>query len=264
MRAATAALAALALLSGAGVAAVAAPDCGVDTEVVSGCPVLAPGDYAEIPDSHVADVEPVAGVPRPTGSGCTLGVLLADPRGTRYFAYAGHCAAHAAPGARVVDRGGHLVGTLVYAVYDHGHGRDIAIVKVAADRRTSPAVRGVGGPTGLLTGTAPAGPVEFSGSSAGGAAGHARSTTTTGIGRGFAFRLGPEPVPGDSGSPVLLPDGRLAGEFIGYLNGSGDPAGEDPASWQAGPTYAYRMDRQIALASAALRTRLRLLTAPLA
>jgi hypothetical protein len=104
----------------------------------------------------------------------------------------------------------------------------------------------------------------FSGSSASGTVQHARSTTTTGIGREFAFRLGPEPVPGDSGSPVLLPDGRLAGEFIGYLNGSGAPAGDDPAVWQAGPTYGFRMDRQLALASAALRTRLRLLTAPLA
>jgi hypothetical protein len=264
MRAGTAAVAALALFSGGRVATAATPDCGVGTEVVSGCPVLAPGDYAEIAGSNVVEVQPVTSVPRPTGSGCTLGVLLADPRGARYFAYAGHCATGAKPGARVLDRGAHLVGTLVYAGYDHDHGRDIAIVKVAAGRRTDPAVRGVGGPTGMLTGTAPAGPVEFSGSSAAGTAGHARTTKTTGIGRGFAFRLGPEPVPGDSGSPVLLPDGRLAGEFIGYLNGSGDQAGEDPAGWAAGPTYAYRMDRQIALASAALRTRLRLLTAPLA
>jgi hypothetical protein len=248
----------------AGTAGAAAPDCGVDTEVVSGCPVLAPGDYAEIAGSNVVEVEPFAAAPRPTGSGCTLGVLLADPRGARYFTYAGHCATGATPGARVLDRGGHLVGTLVYAVYDHDQGRDVAIVKVAQGRRTDPAVRGVGGPTGLLTTTAPAGPVEFSGSSAPGAVAHARSSTTTGIGSGFTFRLGPEPVPGDSGSPVLLPDGRVAGEFIGYLNGSGDPSGEDPQRWVAGPTYAFRMDRQLALASAALRTRLRLLTAPLA
>lgn len=240
-----------------------AASCGVDAEVLSGCPVLAPGDYAEIRTSTVVDVQPVTQVARPAGSGCTLGALLRDPRGRRYFTYAGHCAVPAATGAAVLDRGGHLVGTLAFAAYDHDRGVDIALIRVAAGRRTDPAVRGWGGPTGLLTGTAPAGAVRFSGSSAAGLAGQGRSSTTPGIDRSPAFRLGPEPVPGDSGSPVLLPDGRLAGEFIGYLNGSGDADGEDSSGWVAGPTYAFRLDRQIGLAARALGTRLTLLTAPL-
>jgi hypothetical protein len=257
-------VAAVALLAVAGApAATAAPACSVDSEVVSGCAVVAPGDYAEVTGSHVVEVEPVGGVLRPPLSGCTLGALLADARGQRYFTYAGHCARPAAKGAKVVDRGGHLVGTLVFATYDHERGRDIALVKVAPGRRTDPAIRGWGGPTGLLKGTAPAGPVRFSGSSAAGLAGQARSSTTTGVGTGYSFRLGAEPVPGDSGSPVLLADGRLAGEFIGYLNGSGDPSGEDPAGWRAGPTYAYRMDRQLAIAAKGTGLTLRLLTAPL-
>jgi hypothetical protein len=258
------ALAAGVLLAAVAKVAVAAPvTCGIDTEVVSGCPVAAPGDYAEIRTSTVVDVQPVTQVTRPPGSGCTLGALLRDERGRRYFTYAGHCAVPAAVGAPVLDRGSHLIGTLAFAAYDHERGVDIALVQVAAGRRTDPAVRGWGGPTGLLTGVAPAGPVRFSGSSAAGLAGQARSSTTVGIDRSLAFRLGPEPVPGDSGSPILLADGRLAGEFIGYLNGSGEADGENPAGWADGPTYAYRMDRQIAIAAGALRTRLTLLTAPL-
>lgn len=262
MRSYVLAVALLVAAAGAPVAT-AAPACTVDAEVVTGCAVVAPGDYAEVTGSQVVEVRPVGGVYRPPASGCTLGALLADSRGRRYFTYAGHCAHPAATGAKVVDRGGHLVGTLVFVAYDHERGRDIALVKVAPGRRTDPAIRGWGGPTGLLKGTAPAGPVRFSGSSAAGLAGQARSSTTTGIGTGHSFRLGAEPVPGDSGSPVLLADGRLAGEFIGYLNGSGDPAGDDPAGWPAGPTYAYRMDRQLAIAAKGTGLRLRLLTAPL-
>lgn len=94
------------------------------------------------------------------GTGCSLGVILEDPRGRYYGLSAGHCAEEGGAGSDVklmhTPAGNPHIGTVEAFHWDNDGWHDWALIAFDADDRRNgnitPSIRNWTGPTGVLTG----------------------------------------------------------------------------------------------------------------
>ncbi|MBI4729243.1 MAG: hypothetical protein HY775_07025 [Acidobacteria bacterium] len=269
---ALAAVAALGALLPASTDAIASP------ERPASCAAGAPSGPAPVGASPCSGVRPGAIIGGMGGGGCTANFLFAGSDGRRYMGTAGHCVQGQGvadldrtwkPGkgpevmledqplpvhASAIGWGGRRIGEVAYAA--HTSSRDFALVRLDRGVPASPALCHFGGPTGTYSGVAdrfePA--LYYLYGNGVGLGSVAPGRTLVG-GRPMAesnFTVFGLVAFGDSGSPVILSDGRA----VGVLSGESIPDGY-------GIVLIQRLPWELTHAQKALRIRLRLLTAPL-
>ena len=215
--------------------------------------------------------------PNPDGDGtCTIGFLFtataADGTTRRFIGTAGHCvlefivdktwAFGDGPVAQAVGEDGtpDFIGHYVYAVYDVAIGRDFALIELLPHVEVNPQLCYWGGPVGIFNGT-PKGELtklrQF-GHSVFATIGEARTGYANDLSRTDQVWMAGAAMQGDSGGPVVLPNG----EALGVLVAIGGMATEGMMAGDAGFLMVQRLDYELQRAEAALGVDLQMLTAP--
>ncbi|PSG96768.1 hypothetical protein BRD56_08270 [Thermoplasmatales archaeon SW_10_69_26] len=220
-------------------------DASDDNETSAGSDDSSSGETRSWPDPDEASIRPGVQV---TGTGqCTSNFLYRTPdNATLMLGVAAHCVADAPqlgsngcsdqvdplePGAQVDIEGASQPGVLVYSSWFAMQAanvtdtticneNDFALVAIdPADRsKVHPAVRGVGGPTGLASDVAIGDEVRWYGSTSASprttATSQHRGTVVSSTNWTFEAYSASPGIPGDSGSGVMLGDGGAAGVLV--------------------------------------------------
>ncbi|HET6911030.1 MAG TPA: hypothetical protein VFH54_16990 [Mycobacteriales bacterium] len=246
----TLALLALLVLSPATLGRASPPSLGCDdsgyVDSLGHCSPLHPGDSVSFPGFY-----------------CTLNFLWVDPRGNRYFGTAGHCTLGIKIGAVASDGLGRPIGHLVYSVWNASNdAEDFALIRLNAHVTAASSMRHWGGPTRTFTGyTGDPSTLCFFGQADGLAdAAAARNLITTSVTQPEIVLVNGVISFGDSGAPVIMPDGQALGWVESIADSYHLPASIAHGGVELGEEVVTRIGPAVASAEKALHTKLRLLT----
>ncbi len=224
-------------------------------------PVATPPLPLPQPSGACPGIRPGARMDAP--SGCTYNFVFQDAASKLYIGTAGHCVS--AAGDRVSAAGIGEFGTVRYAIAQDV-GTDFALIEIDADKyaQVTPAMCHWGGPTAADDGAAPlgTGTKQYGHGVVLGQNDATRARQGELIVWESAYWRATHPVTGgDSGSPMMLADGRAAGVVTHLSFSFSYPDHPESA---ASTSSGTRLQRAIALAEGATGLDLTLLTAPLA
>ncbi|HEV8361205.1 MAG TPA: trypsin-like serine protease [Candidatus Thermoplasmatota archaeon] len=205
-------------------------------------PGLDPGSAQE---THSCSGEIRPGAPMTSPSVCTMSWILRDDEGRNYQTTAGHCAP--VRGQTVSVQGVGPIGTVVFTTGDGGFGNDIALVRITPGLAVNPTLCHWGGPTGIATPDMADLPgvgnyvLHYGWGTAFMLTGATRArvadlTPIAGVSGWFddgSVRMIGATDGGDSGSPVMIDNGRAAGIHTHRINA---------AATLVGPKVATRLD----------------------
>ena len=262
-----------AAIAATAVLALSAP-ASADAFTIGGerCTLIEVPAAAPVGASPCPGVRPGAFVRTDKGA-CSLNFLFRGADGRRYIGTAGHCilgesqlggedvgeetwAAGTGPEAR--DSQGNRIGEFAYAVLQDP--KDFALIRLDEDVPASAQMCHFGGPTGTNADRASL-PTLFHHYGNGLLVGDvlpARSALALGTPSPDHVQAVGVVVPGDSGGPMISPDGRALGVVVAVGVAFGGIGGE---GLEAGPVLVTRIAPQEARAEQVLRTALTLQTA---
>lgn len=233
-----------------------ADSCSVIAGAISACNEVMPGGDVYFP-----------------GFSCTWNFMWRGSDGARYMGTAGHCTVDVPLGSAATSYQDTRLGTLVYKrfdpySFDTKYHDDFALVRLDPGVPATGSVRVWGGPTGIYKGLSNQ-PVWLRHVGIGiglGQAVPARRAVATAITSPYWVYFTGAINFDDSGSPVLTEDGRAVGWITLLINYTGAPGdvirGDATHGLEVGTMSLTRLQRQVDFAQAALRLKLRLVTAP--